>query len=195
MKIVSEGAEALIYSADLYGTEILVKYRAPKTYRVKELDESIRKARTKKEAKLMVKAAEHGVNVPKIIGVGEASIYLERLDGKLLKDIKISKDMSSKAGEQLGRLHNAGITHGDFTPANLISMEGEVWIIDFGLAESTSSSEERALDVLLMKRQLDADCYLHFARSYSATAKSGKETMMRLDSIEERGRYQVRTLS
>ena len=38
MKMFSEGAEALIYSTTLYGKEILVKYRAPKRYRIKELD-------------------------------------------------------------------------------------------------------------------------------------------------------------
>ena len=195
MKMVSEGAEALIYSTTLYGKEILIKYRAPKRYRIKELDENIRKSRTKKEAKLMVRAAETGVNVPGIIGVGANEIYLEKINGKLLKDIKMSAQLSKKAGEQLGRLHNAGITHGDFTPANLISGDNEIYVIDFGLAESTSSSEERALDMLLMKRQISPELYSDFVRAYSRTAKSSKETMSRLDEVEERGRYQVRTLS
>ena len=195
MKMVSEGAEALIYSTTLYGKEVLIKYRAPKRYRIKELDENIRKSRTKKEAKLMVRAAETGVNVPGIIGVGANEIYLEKINGKLLKDIKMSAQLSKKAGEQLGRLHNAGITHGDFTPANLISSDNEIYIIDFGLAGSTSSSEERALDMLLMKRQISPELYSDFVRAYSRTAKSSKETMSRLDEVEERGRYQVRTLS
>ncbi len=195
MKMVSEGAEALIYLINLYGKEILIKYRAPKRYRIKELDESIRTTRTKKEARLIVKASEAGVNVPGIIGLGTYEIYLERINGRLLKDIEMSRRLSTKAGEQLARLHNAGITHGDFTPANLISRGNEVYLIDFGLAEPTFSSEERALDVLLMKRQMSRERYSDFARAYSRTAKSSKETMGRLAEIEERGRYQIRTLN
>ena len=194
MQIIAEGAEALIYSATLYGKEVLVKYRDPKRYRIKELDDNIRKTRTKKEAKLMVRALEAGVNVPEIIGVGENEIYLAKIDGRLLKDISISSQLSRKSGEQLAILHNAGITHGDFTPANLISKGNEVYLIDFGLADSTPSGEERALDILLMKRQISARQYSDFASAYSRTAKSSKETIRRLAEIEERGRYQSRTL-
>ncbi len=194
MRIVAEGAEALIYSTTLYGREVLIKYRAPKRYRIKELDESIRKTRTKKEAKLMVRASAAGVNVPEIIGVGENEIYLEKIEGRLLKDISISSQLSRKSGEQLAILHNAGITHGDFTPANLISNGNGIYLIDFGLADSTPSCEERALDILLMKRQISGARYADFAKAYSKTAKSSKDTMRRLAEIEERGRYQSRTL-
>jgi len=107
----------------------------------------------------------------------------------------MSRRHAEKAGEQLALLHNAGITHGDFTPANLISNGREIYLIDFGLAEPTSSSEERALDVLLMKRQMSRERYSDFARAYSKAAKSSGETLRRLAEIEERGRYQIRTLN
>ena len=45
MKKIAEGAEAAIYSWKMYGVGVIVKYRAPKRYRVAELDTAIRKGR------------------------------------------------------------------------------------------------------------------------------------------------------
>jgi TP53 regulating kinase-like protein len=195
MQPMSEGAEALIYATQLYGTDIVVKYRAPKRYRINELDRPLINMRTKKEAKLMFRASEAGVNVPRIIGIGDNVIYMERIKGDLFNDLEISAELARAAGKQLGLLHNSGIIHGDFTPANMMADGRRVYIIDFGLAESTSSSEERALDLLLMKRQISPVLYAHFAKSYSSTAKQSRETMLRLAKVERRGRYQLRTLA
>jgi len=195
MKIIGEGAEAVIYLEMIYGKKVIVKYRAPKRYRIKELDSRIRHARTRREAKAMENALQAGVNAPSVIGLGENEIYMEMIEGTLLKDTAISNENAKKAGEQLGKLHNGGITHGDFTPANIIDDGKKVYIIDFGLAESTMSSEERALDILLMKRQIDGRLYSHFIEGYSKTANSSAETLKRLKEVEERGRYQVRTLA
>ena len=194
MDVFSQGAEALIYSTRLYGREILIKFRAPKRYRIRELDEVIRASRTRSEAKLMVKAAQLGVSVPRVAAVGENEIYIEKIDGKLLSRTPITKRHSRLAGEQLARLHRAGITHGDFTPANLISGKDKIYLIDFGLAQSTSSTEERALDLLLMKRQISEGNYREFAKAYSRAFKPSGEVLRRLEEIEERGRYQTRTL-
>ena len=195
LKKFSEGAEAIIYLARLYGKEVLIKHREQKRYRVRELDDSIRIARTRKEAKMTVKAHENGARVPQIVAVGSSVIYMERLHGKLLKDTKMTKDAARLVGKQLAILHNSGIVHGDFTPANIITDGKKVYVIDFGLAEPSSASEERALDLLLMKRQITKALYSVFASSYSRNAKSSKETLSRLEAIEERGRYQTRTLA
>lgn len=193
-RLIGEGAEAIVYSTNIYGNEIIVKYRQQKRYRIKILDDKIRKSRTKKEAKILAKASECGIRVPRLVAVGRTSIYMEKLSGTLLKDKKISQKTAETAGELLAKLHNSGITHGDFTPANLIENEKYVYVIDFGLSDNNESSEERALDILLMKRQISKELYLHFIYGYSKNAESAKETLRRLDEVEERGRYQVRTL-
>ena len=144
---------------------------------------------------MTVKALESGANVPQVIAVGGSAIYLERISGKLLKDMRITKEAARLAGKQLAILHNSGITHGDFTPANIISDGKKVYVIDFGLSEPATGSEERALDLLLMKRQINGLLYSYFVSSYSRSAKSSKETLQRLEEIEERGRYQTRTLA
>ncbi len=194
MKLIGEGAEALIYSARLYGKDVVIKYRQPKRYRISDLDSSIRKARTRKEARIMARATEHGISAPRLIGSGIYSIYMEKIAGTPLKDKRISKSEAALAGSLLGRLHNAGITHGDFTPANLLAGRGGMHVIDFGLSEMNQSAEERALDVLLMKRQISDNLYSEFAKSYLKVSKSGRDTLKRLEGIEERGRYQSRTL-
>ncbi len=193
MEKIGEGAEATIYLASLYGKEILIKSRKPKDYRIRALDIRIRRHRTKKEAKLMKKAADAGLNVPKVIGVGQTIILMEKIDGKLLKNISITKQHAQKLGKLLTSLHFLGVTHGDFTPANIISNGNEIFLIDFGLSESTTSNEEKALDILLMKRQLPKSVYPDFIKAYSVS-RSSKEILSRLAEIEERGRYQSRTL-
>ena len=50
-KIISQGAEALI---ERRGNEILKK-RIEKSYRIKEIDEKIRKLRTRSEGKILEK--------------------------------------------------------------------------------------------------------------------------------------------
>lgn len=194
MKMIAEGAEAKIYEVDVFGKEVLVKRREPKGYRIKEIDIDLRRTRTKKEAKIIARAFEYGISVPSLIGVSDFSIYMSKINGKLLKDRAITKQDASSAGILLGQLHNSGMVHGDFTPANIISDGRKLYLIDFGLSDIIQSDEERALDVLLMKRQLEKQLYSEFEKGYSSVAQSAAKTLSRLASIERRGRYQSRTL-
>ncbi|HLD37495.1 MAG TPA: hypothetical protein VJA86_02825, partial [Candidatus Nanoarchaeia archaeon] len=60
--IIAQAAEAVIIKK---GSNI-VKRRIKKSYRIPEIDESLRKKRTKKEAKL-IESASRIIPVPKII--------------------------------------------------------------------------------------------------------------------------------
>ncbi len=194
-KEIARGAEAIVYETRIAGIKVILKLRNPKAYRVAELDMQLRSSRTKKEAKIMSRALAHGIRVPMLVGVGRASICMEKVDGKLMKDVRISARTAASAGALLGALHNAGISHGDFTPANIIiEGSGRLCIIDFGLSEITSGPEEKALDILLMKRQLAKRLYSGFTRAYARTASRSAETLRRLEGVEERGRYQSRAL-
>ena len=178
------------------GCDALMKRRDPKAYRISELDLSIRESRTRKEAKIMARARMHNVNVPDLFGVSNVSIYMEKLNGKLLNSVSITAEYAKRSGELLASLHNAGMVHGDFTPANIIAgKDGRLYLIDFGLSEASQGIEERALDLLLMKRQLNRKMCAIFIKAYAANAKSSNEAIRRLEKIEERGRYQTRTLA
>ena len=107
--------------------KLVIKRRVPKSYRLKELDEKIRKLRTRSEAKILEKASKI-IPVPKIIGVDEnkKEIVLEYINGKKLSEdlddfpLKKQKEICKKIGENISRLHNADIIHGDLTTSNMI---------------------------------------------------------------------------
>ncbi len=194
MKMFSEGAEAKIYEDELLGQSVLVKVREEKKYRVKKLDDEIRTLRTKSEARVLYRASKLGVRVPKVVAVGRFSIYMERLGGKLMRDSEHHPGIFTILGTMLGMLHEGNIVHGDFTPANVMLDGGRVAIIDFGLGTMSSSIEDKAFDLLLMKRSVDAKMYSLLEESYSARCKEAKSIIGRLADIEKRGRYQTRTL-
>lgn len=198
LKRIGEGAEAIIYATDVLDTPAILKERVSKGYRQKILDERIRLERTKSEARLISRASDAVASVPRVLLVTRHALYMERLDGDTLNQKKLSSRMRlrvlSRAGRELALIHSAGITHGDYTPANIFVDNGsKVWVIDFGLGEMTASVESRALDVLLMKRSVNGKEYKEFEKAYSVNGKS-KAVLKRVAEIEKRGRYQTRTL-
>ncbi|MDE1827727.1 MAG: Kae1-associated serine/threonine protein kinase [Candidatus Micrarchaeota archaeon] len=195
MRLINSGAEAKIYSGMLFGTEIIVKERRAKPYRIAQLDSELREARTKSEARVLYEVGVAGVNAPRLLGVGKFSIYATRIKGKLLIDDGVGRIDFGKIGMQLALMHNANVAHGDFTPANIMKSGKEYFIIDFGLSEITSSVEEKAIDLLLLKRSIGPGQYARFAKGYARISKDPKPVIARLEEIEKRGRYQVRTLA
>ncbi|MGC9098956.1 MAG: KEOPS complex kinase/ATPase Bud32 [Candidatus Micrarchaeia archaeon] len=194
MKLISEGAEAKIYLCNIWGSNIIAKVRLEKAYREKLLDEKIRSARTKNEARILYRMEHAGVAAPRLVGVGKFSIYMTFIKGALLRDIKKKKEILFEVGKMLAKMHNEDVSHGDFTPANIIVSNGAPYVIDFGLAEITKSMEEKAIDLLLMKRSLATAQYKELETSYLRYAKEGKKIKERLNEIEKRGRYKTRTL-
>ena len=198
MKIIARGAEADVYLTNIFGFKAILKDRKPKTYRVKELDEAIRTARTKSEAKATAISDSIGIRVPNILFVKRYSLYMSYIEGMQMSAVlrakkKIGKRILSKIGKYLGILHANSIIHGDFTPANiLIDNIDEPWVIDFGLASVSTSIEDKALDMLLMKRSLDASSYKAFISGYAEKSKDYNAVMLRLAEIEKRGRYNER---
>ena len=138
-EIVAQGAEAVLIRR---GTE-LIKRRVVKGYRIKKLDEKIRKLRTRSEAKLLEKA-DNLIFVPKVLKVDEEG---KELIMGFVEGAKLSQSLDSMRnwrevciaiGENIAKLHNEGIIHGDLTTSNMIWAEKEkkLYFIDFGLGLS-----------------------------------------------------------
>jgi Kae1-associated kinase Bud32 len=207
-ELIKKGAEAELTSERREETIVLVKKRVPKNYRNKELDEQIRKKRTRSEAKLL-KEASSVANVPKIISVNEkkAEIVMEFIEGKQLKEIiSEKKELCEEAGEKIRALHNIGIIHGDLTTSNIIYAEekkadeelrerikrkGLLFFIDFGLGYFSNKTEDKATDLVVFKKTFNAthssikDGWQLVMQGY----KPEKETEERMKAIEKRARY------
>jgi Kae1-associated kinase Bud32 len=104
----------------------------------------------------------------------------------------------------IGRLHNAGIIHGDLTTSNIIVSKKRIVFIDFGLGERSESLEERAVDLLLVKRAFHSAHY-KYSKECLASLFKGYEKIMgheisinvqkRLRDVERRGRYVSRKIA
>lgn len=198
MKKIGEGAESCIYSVELLGIGSVLKRRGRKYYRLKELDENLRARRTKNEARITSHVSGLGIDSPKVLLVGKYDIYMSKLQGEslhlLLNDGDAVPDsVFVTLGEYAASMHNNGIVHGDFTPANVMVEGVKVHLIDFGLSEFNDSPEEKALDLLLMKRSVSKLQFAAFLKGYGSCNDYGK-IIARLSGIEKRGRYNTRTL-
>jgi TP53 regulating kinase-like protein len=184
-----------------------MKRRLSKAYRLAALDVAIRTQRTLREPQLIHKAKEAGVPTPTIflIDTAETNIIMEYIEGKqvkqILNDLKPSErlHLCRHIGVLIGRLHNHGIIHGDLTTSNMIlTSNGKVFFVDFGLGEQSEELEIRGVDLHLMKRALQSTHYKYAKECYDSVLKGYAETvgkekaekvLEKIGEIERRGRY------
>jgi Kae1-associated kinase Bud32 len=193
MKEIARGAESVIYEDEEKGT--VVKDRLRKSYRIKELDDELRKQRTKKEAGLLEKVT---IPHPKLIhSDGKEKIVMEKIKGEKLREVLDKKpELARRIGEIVAELHNHNIIHGDLTTSNMILNEkGEIVFIDFGLSIHSDKIEDKAVDIHLFKQALDSkhfkvyDKALKYFHDGYKKANQHDEIMQRLKEVELRGRY------
>ena len=194
LKKISEGAEADIYELELLGIKALMKYRRPKPYLAKEIEESLRNTRTGTEARILSKASSL-ISAPKPLLITKYAIIMQKLEGiQASRNTSLGKYGAKASGKALAALHSSGIIHGDFTTANILIGRGGVSVIDFGLSYYSSSAEDMAFDILLFKRSVSKEDFHEFEEAYrNGFAKSG-EVLKRLSEVEMRGRYQNRSM-
>jgi len=196
-KLIAQGAEAKI----ILTKDTITKDRISKSYRIQELDKKIRKSRTKAETKLLTKAAEI-INSP----IPETSkeihkIKMPFIDGKKLSDnldnfpLTKQKQICKQIGQDVAKLHDAEIIHGDLTTSNMILKDNKIFFIDFGLGYISHKFEDKAVDIHLFKQALEAKhfqnweiLFKEFVKGYNKS-KDSKIVFERLKAVEKRGRY------
>lgn len=204
LREIKRGAESVIYEGYFGGIHAIFKKRISKAYRNKELDFKINSERTRLESKLMYSALKNGVNTPAILMVDpfDFLIVMEFIEGEAVREVIPKLDdkdliqLGEKIGEIAGRLHKAGISHGDFTTNNLIyTKQGEIFLIDFGLARRSDDIEDFATDVHVFLRGLESVHYKQkdiifkgFEKGYSKFMDFS-EVMKTVKEIRMRGRY------
>jgi TP53 regulating kinase-like protein len=189
MMLIGMGAEAKVV---LEG-ERVIKKRISKRYRIPQLDSSLRKERTRAEAKLTSAARKLGIPTPIIYGIGDYHIEFEYLDGPLLRDC-IDEELSREAGRLTAKLHMGGIVHGDLTTSNFILSRGRLFLIDFGLSSFDSTLEGFGMDVHLYIQSVRAthvreELVDAFKDGYSSEFSKAEQVFERVREIERRRRY------
>jgi len=147
MKEIGRGAEAVIYL-----DKNVIKKRLKKNYRIKEIDEKLRKSRTRREAKILEKLQSLDFPAPRIIKKDDKKMIIEMnlVKDVLLRDVLEKKDygkLCEEIGEKIAVLHNNNIIHGDLTTSNMI-LNKEIFFIDFGLSLFSHKIEDKAVDLL-----------------------------------------------
>ncbi|MEK6817735.1 MAG: RIO1 family regulatory kinase/ATPase, partial [Nanoarchaeota archaeon] len=127
MKLLQQGAEAKILLDEK--NNLIIKDRIQKSYRHPNLDNQIRKRRTKSETKLLEKASKI-INCP--APTHTANIYqisMPFIDGKKLSEhldsftLEKQKEICREIGKSVAKLHKNDIIHGDLTTSNMILVE------------------------------------------------------------------------
>jgi TP53 regulating kinase and related kinases len=205
--LIKKGAEASLYLADWHGRKAIVKERAPKKYRPKQLDERIRSYRTTHEPQLMHEAKLAGVSTPLIymVSVSQSTIVMQYIDGQQVKQLLNSASTATrhevcvKIGESIAKLHRNGIVHGDLTTSNMIlASDDRVYFVDFGLGEKNAELEAQGVDLHLLKRALQSthflfweECLQNVLCGYSSVVgeEAAEKVYEKIREIERRGRY------
>jgi len=110
------------------------------------------------------------------------------------------KALASEVGVACGKMHAAGIIHGDLTTSNILidtskSDKLTLCLIDFGLSHVENSAEDKAVDLYVLERALTAtfsnipwffDILLGAYRK--AYSNGGEEVYDKLEEVRLRGR-------
>ena len=203
IELLDKGAEANIYKGEWLNHDVLKKDRVSKNYRIKEIDYYLRKKRMKHEVKLLNDAKSCGVITPLIYDIDkkENSIVIENIDGIILKYVFDEAEVPEillfceKIGENVAKLHNCGIIHGDLTTSNMISRGDDVVFIDFGLGKISDLVEDKGVDLVVFKKALYGihydiadECFQSILKGYMIASDYDK-ILAKIENIEGRGRY------
>jgi len=120
------------------------------------------------------------------------------------------ESLMDRVGRTVGRLHEIGVVHGDLTTSNLMlrqnrqreenmqltvnDLDGEVVLIDFGLAMQSVQDEDRAVDLYVLERAFGSThpqaegLFKEVLRVYGESYNGAKIVLKRLEDVRMRGR-------
>lgn len=128
--------------------------------------------------------------------------------------------LMGKIGRAVGRMHEVGVVHGDLTTSNMMvrpsqsllrngtdgegddyvgarleeEEEGEIVLIDFGLAAQSLQDEDRAVDLYVLERAFGSTHpeaeggFREVLRAYGESYWGAKVVLRRLEDVRLRGR-------
>lgn len=233
--LITQGAEGLLYRTTylLPSHPAALKYRPSKPYRHPILDARLTRQRILAEARILAKCRREGVPVPAVYCVDEAAgwLLMEWIEGQPVRVVVNAwlgskseeevlqaagnadlVDLLRRVGAAVGRLHAAGVVHGDLTTSNMMlrparrdgdtqtqeeevgNMDGSIVIIDFGLASQGTHEEDRAVDLYVLERAFlsthprTEKLLGEVLEGYKTTFKAAKQVLRKLEDVRMRGR-------
>ena len=202
MKLIKRGAEGDLFLTVWNKQKAVLKARKEKNYRNSQLDNRIRKQRTRRESEIISEVKSFGISTPLVyfVDTKNCTILMQYITGTLIYDLPKSELtlICKKIGQVVGTMHKNGVMHGDLTTSNFILSHGKLFVIDFGLAVRTKKSEDHAVDLRLFKEILNSahvsvmkNAWKNFLQGYKTAvgiSRFNKVTNL-VSVIESRGRY------
>ena len=125
-------------------------------------------------------------------------------------------DLMVRVGKAVGKMHEIGVVHGDLTTSNLMlrsanyltvvkdvdgdlpsaraSLEGDIILIDFGLATQSVQDEDKAVDLYVLERAFGSthptaeNLFQEVLKAYGTSYKGAKIVLKKLEEVRMRGR-------
>ena len=144
---------------------------------------------------------------------------LEEGEGGMGEEVKEEAEtelegLMEKVGRVVGKLHEIGVVHGDLTTSNLMlrpptrterpevvvggdvggSLQGDVVLIDFGLAVQTIQDEDKAVDLYVLERAFGSThpqaegLFKEVLKVYGQSYNGAHIVLKRLEEVRLRGR-------
>ncbi|KAL6158228.1 serine/threonine-protein kinase bud32 [Exserohilum turcicum] len=135
-------------------------------------------------------------------------------------------NLMRRVGAQIGKLHALGVCHGDLTTSNIMlrsppspspspspsttspstpSLQGAIYLIDFGLTSTSIADEDKAVDLYVLERAFSAThpaaepLFQEVLRAYGVSGKDGgkaaRRVLKRLEGVRLRGRKRNITIT
>lgn len=127
------------------------------------------------------------------------------------KDAEDAVGLMKRVGEAIGKMHSVGVVHGDLTTSNLMlrpseaevetnaadenrKLQGEIVIIDFGLASQSTHDEDRAVDLYVLERAFGSthpraeNLFKEVLNAYGKSFKGALVVLKKLEEVRMRGR-------
>lgn len=170
---------------------------------------------------MLAKCRREGVPVPGLYAVDEGKgwLMLEWIEGDVVRvrlnewlgkaggekrDEEELRGLMERVGGAVGRMHAVGVVHGDLTTSNLMLrpfgegegkvLDGEIILVDFGLASQSTSDEDRAVDLYVLERAFGSThpraegLFGEVLKAYGKSFKGANVVLKKLEDVRMRGR-------
>ncbi|KAJ2018104.1 serine/threonine-protein kinase bud32 [Coemansia sp. S155-1] len=202
-ELIRQGAEARVYKTVTNGRVAVAKQRFSKSYRHPDLDAKLTRGRLNQEARSLKRCKDNGICVPDVIRVDKSSatLFIEFISGPTLKEWILANDsedqereLMATVGRVLYNMHSFDIIHGDLTTSNMIlDNSNRLVLIDFGLSQISTSTEDKAVDLYVLERAFisthpNSERLFATVLEAYADSEAARLILRRLEDVRQRGR-------